>query len=116
MNKPTEHPIYALGNNQGQKFDTGKRRYSLLPAGTVNQVVDVLEIGAAKYSPDNWQHVPNARARYYDAAQRHIDAWWLAENPPDALDPETSRHHLAHAVCCLLFLLWADTTAQGVQP
>lgn len=89
---------------EGVKLDSGKRRWSLLPRGTVPQVVDVLEYGARKYAPDNWQKVPDARRRYYDAAHRHIEAWWGGETR----DPETGLHHLAHATCCLLFLIWVD--------
>ena len=96
---------------QGRKDDGTKRRYSLLPSGTVNQVVSVLEYGAIKYAPDNWQKVPNARTRYYDAAMRHIDAWWQGET----LDDETQLPHLAHAVCCLLFLIWADSKSESAK-
>ena len=42
--------------------------------------------------------------RYYDAMQRHIDAWWQGEQK----DPETGEHHLAHAICCGMFLWWFD--------
>ena len=94
---------------QGRKDDTKKRRYSLLPTGTVNHVVDVLEFGAIKYAPDNWQKVPDARRRYYDAAMRHIDSWFGGE----VKDSETGLPHLAHAVCCLLFLIWFDSKASG---
>lgn len=89
---------------QGRKDDSAKRRYSLLPKGAVNSVVDVLEAGAIKYSVDNWQQVPNARTRYYDAAMRHIDAWFNG----DLKDAETGLPHLAHAICCLMFLIWFD--------
>lgn len=85
----------------GRKFDSGKLRYSLLPAGTVNQVVQVLEYGANKYAVDNWKHVPDAKTRYYDAAMRHIDAHWSGE----VNDSETQLPHLAHAICCLMFLM-----------
>ena len=88
----------------GRKHDSNKPRYSLLPSGTVNQVVQVLEYGAVKYKIDNWQHVPSARTRYYDAAMRHIDDWWNGSE----IDEESSLPHLAHAICCLLFLLWFD--------
>lgn len=88
----------------GRKYDSNKPRYSLLPTGTVNQVVQVLEYGAVKYEPENWQHVPSARTRYYDAAMRHIDDWWNGSE----IDEESSLPHLAHAICCLLFLLWFD--------
>ena len=79
-------------------------RYSLLPAGTVRQIVQVLEFGAAKYGAENWKSVPGARTRYYDALNRHIEAWWHGETH----DPETLHHHLAHAGCCILFLLWME--------
>ncbi|MBS1170601.1 MAG: hypothetical protein H6R01_1519 [Burkholderiaceae bacterium] len=93
----------------GQKFDSGKRRWSLLPAGSVEEAVDVLEIGAAKYSEDNWQRVPNPRTRYYNALMRHINAWWTGEQK----DPETGKHHLAHAICCAMFLIWFDINGGG---
>lgn len=88
----------------GRKHDSNKPRYSLLPTGTVNQVIQVLEYGAVKYEIDNWQRVPSARTRYYDAAMRHIDDWWNGSE----VDEESSLPHLAHAICCLLFLLWFD--------
>jgi hypothetical protein len=103
------HPESALPSQaSGLKYDGGKIRYSLLPAGAVAEVVQVLEFGARKYAPDNWKHVPDARTRYYDASMRHIDAWWNGER----LDAETNLPHLAHAVCCLLFLMWFDTQRQ----
>jgi hypothetical protein len=91
--------------DSGIKHDTGKPRWSLLPDGTVELVVRVLEAGAIKYTPGNWQKVPNARTRYYDALMRHVNAWWSGETR----DPETHLHHLAHAACCILFLLWLDS-------
>lgn len=90
--------------NLGQKFDSLKMRYSLLPKSALNQVIEVLEYGARKYAPDNWQHVDNARERYYDALMRHVDAWWQGE----VRDSESGLHHLAHATCCALFLIWFD--------
>lgn len=86
---------------EGKKFDVNKPRFSLIPVGALNPVIIVLEFGARKYSENNWQKVPNARTRYFDAAHRHIDAWWSGE----VADPETGESHLAHAICCLMFLL-----------
>ena len=95
----------------GRKDDSNKPRYSLLPTGTINQVVQVLEYGASdKYEVDNWQKIPDARRRFYDAAMRHIDAWWSGEIID--LDKDgvkgSQLPHLAHAICCLLFLMWFD--------
>ena len=88
----------------GTKADAGKPRWSLLPTGTIAQIVAVLEAGAAKYAPDNWKHVKSPETRYYDAMMRHVDAWRRG----DRNDPETGLPHLAHAACCILFLLWFD--------
>jgi hypothetical protein len=88
----------------GIKHDAKKPRASLLPKGVVNAVIRVLEFGASKYAPDNWKHVPDAKTRYYDAMQRHIDAWWQGEKK----DLETGESHLAHAICCAMFLWWLD--------
>lgn len=88
---------------EGIKYDASKPRWSLIPQGTLEEVIKVLEYGANKYAPDNWKKVPDMETRYYDAAMRHIDAYWKGEY----LDQESGEPHLAHAVCCLLFLMWA---------
>lgn len=97
--------ILDVTSHVGRKADKGKPRWSLLPRGAVQQVVSVLEFGAQKYAPENWKLVSDARTRYYDALHRHVEAWWCGER----IDPDSGLHHLAHAACCLLFLLWFDT-------
>lgn len=94
---------------EGKKFDQGKRRKSLIPPGVLNEVMDVLEAGALKYSKDNWKNVEDPLTRYYDACDRHIESWWGGE----VADPETGKSHLAHAICCLLFLLWFEKNTPG---
>jgi len=89
---------------QGVKHDQQKRRFSLFPTRTLYAVVDVLEYGARKYEEENWRKVPDSRKRYYDASMRHINDWWMGETH----DPESGLHHLAHAMCCLVFLLTVE--------
>ena len=86
------------------KFDEDKPMWDLLPYKQVSQVVDVLTFGASKYSIDGWKTVPNARSRYFAATMRHLAAWWEGEK----LDKESGIHHLAHAACCIIFLMWND--------
>jgi hypothetical protein len=93
-----------VGKPTGRKDDQDKARWDLLPFGSVAQVVDVLTYGAKKYAPDNWQKVPNPKGRYVAAALRHLSAYAEGEK----VDPESGKPHLAHAVCCLLFLMWFD--------
>lgn len=89
----------------GRKFDGDKLEYGLLPAYALMATVDVLTLGAQKYERDNWIHVPDAKRRYFDALQRHLWSWKMGE----VNDRETGRSHLAHAMCCLMFLYEHDT-------
>ena len=108
-NVPDTPAVAAVGDiviplKAGVKFDQDKPQWTLLPFKALDEVVKVLTIGARKYAPDNWKKVPNARQRYIDAAFRHMSAYASGEK----FDAETGKSHLAHAVCCLLFLLAFD--------
>ena len=93
-----------FGQVQGRKFDQGKPRYGLLPPLALQEMARVLTHGAKKYDAGNWKHVPDSKRRYFDAAQRHLWAWKEGEQ----IDPESGKHHLAHALCCLTFLYEHD--------
>lgn len=95
----------------GRKFDQGKNRLSLIPVKCLNAIMHVLEFGALKYEVDNWQKVPDASNRYYDAAIRHLFAWREGES----IDPESGHYHLAHAACCVIFMLWFDLSKKDNQ-
>lgn len=88
----------------GQKFDSGKLRFDLVPPEFEEAIADVLTYGADKYAPNSWQHVDNAKNRYYAALRRHINAWRKGEK----IDKESKKPHLAHAACNLLFLMHFD--------
>ena len=88
----------------GRKFDGGKLQYGLLPPLALKATTEILTFGAEKYEPDNWKHVPDSKRRYFDAMQRHLWAWKEGEQN----DPETGKNHLAHAMCCLMFLYEHD--------
>jgi len=96
---------------QGKKFDSGKPDWSLLPLKTLKPVVQVLTFGARKYSRGNWKHVPDAKNRYYAAAMRHIEDY----QDGTLLDEESGHPHLAHAICCLIFLLWFEDNANKLS-
>jgi hypothetical protein len=89
---------------KGRKFDGGKLEYGLLPPLALEETVKVLTFGAQKYERDNWQKVPDAKRRYFDALQSHVWSWKQGEQ----IDPESGIHHLAHAMCCLMFLYEHD--------
>ena len=85
----------------GLKLDSGKLAYHLLDAEALAEQVAVLTYGGILYEPGNWAHVENADDRYFDALQRHLrDA-----RRGRSVDPESSLLSLAHAACCIHFLL-----------
>ena len=88
-------------NSTGRKFDEGKPRYSLLPVKALREVVKVLTYGSTKYDDFNWQHVPEAKDRFFSASQRH--QWEYMDGV--VLDEENKCHHLAAAITNLLFIL-----------
>jgi len=94
---------------EGRKFDTDKPQIGLIPSESIFAVARVMTYGAKKYAKDNWLHVPDAEQRYFDAALRHV----LQYNTGNKTDEETGENHLAHAICCLMFLLYADETGHA---
>ena len=89
-----------------------KPRWDLLPHDALGSVVAVLTHGAKKYEPNNWRRVKGWRWRYYRAALGHLAAWWTGE----MLDRESKLPHLAHAICCALFMLELDLGIAHVGP
>lgn len=95
----------ASGQEIGRKDDGGKMRWDLVPYGALEEVVRVLMFGATEYGEWNWTKVDNWRWRYFNAALRHLIAWfWRGETQ----DPKTGLHHLAHAAVNCIFLIHKD--------
>lgn len=91
-----------MSKKTGVKHDDGKIRYELLPPELLEEVSKVLTFGAKKYSSRNWE-LGIEWSRVYGALQRHLWTWW--DGNKDDLDDETKYSHLAHAACCIAFLL-----------
>jgi Domain of unknown function (DUF5664) len=91
----------------GRKDDAGKPRWDLLPDAAMASVVDVLTFGAGKYEPWGWKKVDQPFWRYLRAALGHVMAYKRGER----FDRESGLPHLAHAVCCCLFLLELEAMA-----
>jgi hypothetical protein len=87
------------------KFDEGKLPYHLLSTEAMNQTAAVLAFGAEKYAEHNWRK-GFAWSRPLAAAMRHITAFNAGEDK----DPESGLSHLAHAACCIMFLLEFEKT------
>ena len=82
------------------KADDGKVRAELLPPRAILAIARVLTFGAKKYAPENWRKCGDP-TRYTGAALRHVLAYMGGEQR----DAESGEHHLAHAACCLMFIV-----------
>jgi hypothetical protein len=92
----------------GVKYDNNKPPMSLLPPEALEEIAKVLDFGAKKYGTYNWRNGMEW-TRVSSACLRHIFAWIRGED----LDPESGLHHLAHAGCCIMFLLTYVKTSTG---
>lgn len=84
----------------GLKADGGKPRLDLLSTHALNQIALVLNHGAEKYDEHNWRKGIEFH-RLIRAALNHV----MAFNAGEDNDPESGLSHLAHAGCCVMFLL-----------
>lgn len=88
-------PTGRSAHEKGSKLDAGKVRPALVLGGFARALWAVAEIGtkgAAKYTDNGWQEVPNGVARYDDAKMRH----WLKEKMGQELDADSEQMHAAH--------------------
>jgi hypothetical protein len=103
IQRAKERTRQQVMETEGHKDDADKRRWDALPAEALREVADVMTFGTKKYQAFNWRKGMDW-ARLYRAGIGHIMDWWTGERN----DKETGKHHLAHAVCCLLMLLDMD--------
>ena len=94
----------------GRKDDSGKERFDLLPPELLFGVSEVLTYGAAKYAPRNWER-GMSWGRVFGALMRHMWAWWRGER----IDAESGLPHLAHAGCCVAFLMAYEARRIGAD-
>lgn len=100
----------SLASQEGRKDDIGKDPWDLAPWDAFRSIVLVLGFGARKYAPRNWER-GMAWSRLYAAVLRHLTAWWQGEKN----DPETGHSHLAHAGCCICFLIAFELRGSGTD-
>jgi len=92
------------------KFNKGKLRYDLIPPDTFEKLVEAITHGSLKYDDNNWMLVVKEnRNDYIGSMFRHIEKYRMGVKS----DEDSGLHPLAHAMCCMMFLLWEDTQEKG---
>jgi len=93
---PDNNPKTALGEAKPKMSDT--------PTISLRLLGQVHSMGADKYGAFNWRENIVSATVYYDAAMRHLMAYYDGEN----IDPESGLPHLAHIMACCSILLDAE--------
>jgi hypothetical protein len=104
----TQHELTTVAGiptGTAVKHDQNKLPMHLLSTEALEQIAAVLQFGAQKYESHNWRK-GFVWSRPLSAALRHI----LAFNNGEDRDPESNLSHLAHAACCIMFLLEFEKT------
>jgi hypothetical protein len=90
---------------EGLKYDTDKPDMSLLSSIAILELTRVLDFGKRKYSSHNWRNGIST-SRLLAAMLRHVFSYLCGET----YDPETGLSHIAHAMCCCMFILELKVT------
>jgi hypothetical protein len=64
--------------------------------------------GTLKYGRSNWREAGARASIYYDAARRHLEAWFEGEDA----DPTSGLPPLAHALACLAIIVDAEAAGK----
>lgn len=71
---------------------------STIPTQPMLEIGLAMMEGGRKYGRHNYRVVGTRASVYYDAAMRHLKAWWEGED----IDPDSGLHHLIKAAACCL--------------
>jgi len=80
------------------RYNEGKEKWSLVHFKSLKPMVDVLEFGAKKYSPDNWKKGLD-RNEILESMMRHLTALMDGEE----IDKESGLSHIGHIQCNAMF-------------
>jgi len=77
---------------------------STVPAMVMLEVGNAMLEGACKYGRHNYRVVGVRSSVYYDAAMRHLMAWWEGQD----IDPDSGCSHIVKAIAGLTVLRDAE--------
>lgn len=84
---------------QALRYNSGKRKWSLVDFKSLEPMVEVLEHGCIKYSPNNWKKgMPVTEVS--ESLLRHMFAFLSGESQ----DADSKCDHLGHIMCNAMFL------------
>lgn len=88
---------------KADRYNSGKRKWSLVHWKSIEPLVEVLEFGAKKYSPDNWKKGLDKK-EILESMMRHLTALMDGEKT----DKESNLRHMGHILCNAMFYNYFD--------
>ena len=92
-------------------FGDAKAPLSTVPMPIIYELALAMLEGALKYGRHNYRMLGIRHSTYYDAACRHLTAWWEGED----IDPDSGLPHLTKAMACLAILRDAQMLGLAVD-
>lgn len=106
---PAEKSQFAeKPSNPKDAFGVQKAPMSTVSAVVLAEVGVAMAEGAAKYGRHNYRAVGVRSSVYYDAAMRHLMAWWEGQD----IDPDSGMPHIVKAITTLVVLRDAELYGQ----
>lgn len=85
----------------GQRFNSGKPKWGLVPQSALLPLVKALEYGTIKYQPDNWKKGLSVM-EMCESLKRHLDDFMEGID----IDPESGLHHIGPIQANAMFIAW----------
>lgn len=87
-------------SNPKDACGTKKVPFSTIPGPVLGEIGLALFEGARKYGKHNYRAIGVRYSVYYDAALRHLIAWWEGQDE----DPDSGLSHITKAIAGLIVL------------
>ena len=84
---------------QALRYNEGKLQWSMIDFKSLEGMVRVLEMGAKKYSKDNWK-LGMPVTQVCESLMRHLFAYMSGEDK----DPESGESHMSHVLVNAMFV------------
>jgi hypothetical protein len=92
--------LVTKDSNPKDSVGTRKVPFSVIPAPVIGELGLAMLEGALKYARHNYRVAGVRGSVYYDAALRHLTAFWEGED----IDPESGLPHIVKVMACMAVL------------
>lgn len=100
MSDTTQRVSQTKQSNPKDSVGVKKVPFSTTPSGPIAEIGLAMLEGALKYGRHNYRSIGVRTSVYYDAALRHLTAFWEGQD----IDPDSGLPHIVKAAACLVVL------------